>query len=255
MQEIKQQINQTISLTSANMKARYRKTIAGFLWVVLSPILMYSVQAFVFKKFLNLSIPNYSLFLLGGLLPWIMIVSSWEMSTTSIVTSGSILRSFPISPFVIVSSQILDNFINFLFAFFIVLIPMVMFTGEINIAYLFLPVALFLLLGFVWVSTSFLAICNVFYRDVKYLVSFSVSIVFFLTPIFYPESFVPAKYRWLVDINPIYAVVEPFRLILYEGNWQDLWLPFCKSIVIIITLIIGLKTFWKMKKNELYISI
>jgi len=237
------------------MKARYRKTMAGFLWVVLSPILMYSVQAFVFKKFLNLSIPNYSLFLLGGLLPWIMIVSSWEMSTTSIVSSSSILKSFSISPFVIVSSQIVDNFINFVFAFFIVLIPTVLLSGNLNVAFLFLPLALILLLAFVWVTTSLLAIFHVFYRDIKYLVSFGVSIVFFLTPIFYPVSYVPDEYRWLITINPFYAVIEPFRLILYHGEWHGLWLPFTKTIGMLIVSIITLKVFWKIKKNELYISI
>ena len=65
-------------LTVANMKARYRKTMIGFFWVVLGPILMYSVQAFVFQKFLKLELHNYYLFLLGGLLPWIFITSSWD---------------------------------------------------------------------------------------------------------------------------------------------------------------------------------
>ena len=71
---------QLISLTLANMKARYRKTFAGFLWVILNPIILYSVQSVVFRKILKIELPDYSLFLLGGLLPWIFITSTLEMS-------------------------------------------------------------------------------------------------------------------------------------------------------------------------------
>jgi ABC-type polysaccharide/polyol phosphate export permease len=68
-------------------------------------------------------------------------------------------------------------------------------------------------------------------------------------------SFVPDEYRWMVDINPFYAVIEPFRMILYYGDWTGLWMPFGKSLLILFILLVTLKSFWKLKKNELYISI
>ena len=73
-------IRQLISLTFANMKARYRKTLAGFIWVILNPIILYSVQSIVFRKILKIDVPDYSLFLMGGLLPWIFITNTLEMS-------------------------------------------------------------------------------------------------------------------------------------------------------------------------------
>lgn len=242
-------------LTLSSMKARYRKTFAGFIWVVISPIIMFSVQGFVFKKFLSLELPNYTLFLLGGLLPWIFIISSWEMSTASIVSSGETIKSFAISPFIIISAQILDNFFNFIFAFFIILIPITFYTTEFHWSYLFLPVPLIVLFLFTWLTTCLFALFHVFYRDIKYMVTFSVSILFFLTPIFYPLSFVPEKYRWIVDVNPLYSIVVPFRNILYENSIQNALTPLLKSLVLLIIMALTLKYYWRKNRNELYISI
>ena len=112
---------QSIILAMANMKARYRDTIAGFIWVVLNPLIMFGAQSVAFKKFLRLDVPNYYLFLLGGLLPWIFLVNSLQMCTPVFEEKGPLLKSFKIQPLVVLSAQLFDNFVNFLFAFFILL--------------------------------------------------------------------------------------------------------------------------------------
>ena len=121
--ELKYTARQIIALTKSNMMSRYRKTIAGFLWVVLNPILMYAVQSFVFRKLLKIDVPNYSLFLLCGLLPWIFVTMTIDMVTPILDFSSDLLKSFKMNPAVLVLSQVLDNFFNFVFAFLLVLIP------------------------------------------------------------------------------------------------------------------------------------
>src|ERR1035437_5970491 len=87
-------IRQVRALTVANLKSRYRKTFVGFLWVILNPLILYGVQSLVFMKFLKLQVPNYTLFLLSGLLPWVFIVQSVEMCTSLIVINGKLFKSF-----------------------------------------------------------------------------------------------------------------------------------------------------------------
>ena len=83
---------QVLALTRANLKARYRKTAAGFLWVVLNPLILYAAQSLVFERFLNLRVPRYSLFLGSGLLPWVFSAQTLEMCTSLFVTHGRLIR-------------------------------------------------------------------------------------------------------------------------------------------------------------------
>src|SRR5665647_1643549 len=94
---------QVKDLTVASLKSRYRKTWAGFVWVILNPLLMFGVQSLVFKRFLGLQIPDYYLFLLGGLLPWIFMSSTIQMGTPIFVTQAQLLRSFKINPMVLLA--------------------------------------------------------------------------------------------------------------------------------------------------------
>ncbi len=242
-------------LTHANMKARYRKTIVGFFWVVLNPILMYSVQAVVFTKILKLDLPDYYLFLLGGLLPWIFINSSWESCITSIVTASPILKSFQISPLVILSSAILESFVNFIAAFIILLIPTLIYSGTYSLNLLLLPFSLLLLILFTIVSTSLLATLHVFYRDVKYVTQFAMSILYFLTPIFYPESFIPENFRWIIHFNPLYILIEPFRACIYNGSTPEILLMQLKGLVLVSVLLLIFNKFWSKKKNALFLKL
>ena len=109
-------------LTKAQMKSRYRKTIAGFLWVVLNPILLFAVHAVIFKAILKIDIPNYFLFLLGGLLPWVFITSNMMMTTNAFIAQREIIRTFTLSPVSLIFAHTIDNFINFLAAFLILFI-------------------------------------------------------------------------------------------------------------------------------------
>lgn len=237
------------------MKARYRKTMIGFFWVVLNPILMYSVQAFVFQKILKIDLPNYYLFLLGGLLPWIFINSSWDSSTPSIVSNASILKSFQISPMIILSSAILDNFINFISAFLVIVIPVLFYSGSLNTSLILLPLSLLTLMIFTLATTSILSVLFVFYRDVKYVANFMMSILFFLTPIFYPQNFIPEKYQWIVNLNPIYLVIAPFRASLYGESLPVIGLMLIKALGITLLTSLLFVKIWNAKKNELFLKL
>jgi lipopolysaccharide transport system permease protein len=255
MDNLKTNWHQVKILTYANMKARYRKTIVGFFWVVLNPILMYSVQAIVFTKFLKLDLPNYYVFLLGGLLPWIFINSSWDSCITSIVTASPILKSFQISPLVILSSAILESFVNFIAAFLILLIPTLLLSETYSLNLLLLPISLLLLIMFTIVSTSLLATLHVFYRDVKYVTQFAMSILYFLTPIFYPTSFIPENYQWIIDVNPLYILIEPFRACIYNGSTSEIVMMQLKGLALVLVLLLIFNKFWSKKKNALFLKL
>jgi lipopolysaccharide transport system permease protein len=242
-------------LTFANMKARYRKTFIGFVWVVLNPILMFSVQALVFKKFLQINHPEYYLFLLGGLLPWIFINSSWDTCTTTIANASQVIKSFQISPLVIVASAILDCFVNFSAAFTIMLIPTILLSGGVSSSLALLPFSILLLILFTVSSTAIFAVLHVFYRDIKYVTHFAMGLLFFLTPIFYPPDYIPNSLQWIINFNPIFIIIAPFRSCLLEGDFLEILVMLAKGLLLgILTTLLFVKL-WQKKKNELFLKL
>ncbi len=242
---------QVRELTIASLKSRYRKTFAGFVWVVLNPLLLFGVQSLVFKSFLKIELSNYYLFLLGGLLPWVFLSSTIQMSTPIFVTQSHLLRSFKINPMVILSAQIFDNFINFMASLFFTLIPFYYFYHKSFLGLSLLPIALLPLLIGTMALSLLLSLTNVFFRDTNFVVGFAFNLLFYLTPIFYPKNFIPPSWHWIVDYNPILYLLEPFRQLIYFDGHQFL-ISLMKGLFVSITLlVVGIIT-WKRKRNVFY---
>lgn len=248
-------IRQLISLTFANMKARYRKTIAGFLWVILNPIILYSVQSVVFRKILKIDVPDYALFLMGGLLPWIFITATLEMSIPYLYNSHNLLRGFRVNPFLLILCQVLDNFFNFVVAFLIIVIPVSILSPDEHSAYLLLPIPIFILLVGVAAIASLSSLMNVFYRDTKFVLTFVLNIMYFITPIFYPIEFVPLEYRWIIDINPLFYLVEAFRSTVYGFDPGYFWPAIAKASAVSLGFALFSFLYWRRRKNDLYYYI
>lgn len=205
------------TMTAANLKSRYRNTVYGFLWVILNPLMLYLAQVFAFTMLFHGKFNNYPLFLMGGLLPWLFLVQSVDMCTGIFLNNSYILRNLPVNPLVLPFSQMLDNFVNFMAAFFI-LIFYFCFTGKLSVFVLpGLVVPIVLLFMMTTAMSTALAVLNVRYRDIKFVVSFLFTMLYFLTPIFYSASIVPEHIRWFLLKNPIYALILPFQELLVYG--------------------------------------
>ena len=247
---------QTLDFTVASMKSRYRKTIAGFLWVLLNPVIMFGVQAVVFHKFLRLDIPDYHLFLVGGLIPWIFMVHTIQMGTSSLVANASLLRSFRVHALVLVGASVLDNFINFAMTLVLVVVPVVLFSDQgLSWTLLWTPVTLLPLVLITFSFTILMAVTNVFYRDTNFVLGFIFSIFFFITPIFYPPEFIPANLQWLIDFNFFFHAIAPFRSTVYSNDpfaWVPLWftgMGWGLGLMLLTTY------YWRKKRNEIFIAL
>ena len=226
-------IRQVVILTISNLKSRYRNTWAGYLWVILNPLFLYTAQSYVFYFVLRIDIRNYPLYLALGLLPWIFLVSSNEMSTSSLVVSSRMLKSFPVRPLALIFAQIADNFINYLSAFVLLLIPIGLYTKwpMFNLIYLALP----LLSLFIFVSSfCFLtAQVNVFFRDARFILNFLFQVGFFITPIFY-------------------YLIKPFQILNFEFTLQQYFKEVAHSWLVSLAVLLISTYFWRKNRNALY---
>lgn len=244
---------QSRALTAANLKSRYRNTFAGFLWVVLNPLIVYGTQSYVFHTILKLQVDRYRLFLLSGLLPWIFITQSLEMCTSLYTSSARLLKSFPVHPLVYLAAQLFDNFVNFIAAFLLILLAVFIWDPVEPLRILLLPLPLVLLFGAVFGMAWMLATVQVFLRDTRFIITFALNLLFFLTPIFYPASFVPEEYRWIIRLNPVNHLIQPFRALIYdELQLSSIVQSMLMSGMIATLSLSAAALFWSRKKNDVY---
>ena len=246
---------QVYALTTSQMKSRYRKTFAGLIWVLLSPIIIFGVQAFAFKTVLKLEIEHYRLFLLSGLIPWIFIVQSLQMSVNTFTSKSHLMKSFRLNPIVFIFSSILDNFINFMIALLILLIPILSTSPFDPWGISFLPFGMLILsIGCVLICLL-MATTQVFFRDLQFVIGFLLTMMFFITPIYFTKEFMPEEFKWLIFFNPIYTIIEPFRMCLYKFNFSEFLQSFLKALGFISILSVFVFSYWQKKKDELFFRI
>jgi len=252
--EFNQFWSQVTELTQASLKSRYRRTFAGFIWVVLNPLMMFGVQSLVFKTFMRIDVPNYYLFLLGGLLPWIFFSQTIQMGTPIFVAQSHLLRSFKINPMVILASQVLDNFINFIASFLLILLPFYLLSGQNLLPLLLLPLAIVALLIATLGACIIFGTINVFFRDTNFVIGFMFSLLFFMTPIFYPKEYVPERWQWLVELNPLNYLLGPFKIIIHNqgiGFVNSILWSFGVAIAFALIAILV----WRKKRNGFYFRL
>lgn len=243
-------------LVRANLKSRYRDTFSGLLWVILQPIILYGAQAYVFHFILKLQVDNYLLFLLSGLIPWVFIMQSLEMGVGALVNQSRFLKSFTISPLVVVFSLVIENIFNFLIAFLLLVIPLSLHSKVSLIQTLLLPLPLLSLVVFTGSLTFFLSISQVFFRDVRFILSFALTVSYYLTPVLYPSQIIPEQLSLVAKVNPFRYIIEPFQILFSKNSVDTLWFYSLATSYFLSALMLLICLFtWRRTKNDIYLHI
>ena len=248
-------LNLVLSLAKRELAARYKGSVLGILWAVLTPIVMIAIFtiifAGIFKAKFGASNSNwdYALYLFCGLLPWNAFQESVQLSSTTIVGHANLVKRvvFPLETLPV--SQSLAAIANQMFGTIALLFALVIIRRELHPTIVMLPVLLIpqfvATLGAAWL----LAALGVFIRDIVQGISLVLMAWLYLTPIIYPESMVPSRYQSLVNLNPFTALVRSYRRIILEGALPD-WRGLAYfSAFAVASFLIGYWWFAKSRKN------
>ncbi len=214
LREIAKNRDILFDLARKNFRLRYAEARLGLAWTVILPILLALAIKFVFTVVFKIHIENFALFALAGILPWIFFSNSLMEATNSLISSKSLFLHANMPKAVIPLSVVLVNFLLFLIS--VGVIGPFFFISSLR-GLFFLPVlVLFILVHLLFCAgMSLLFSCiNVYYRDLTHLLSIGMMIWFWATPVFYPLSLVPEKFRWLSFLNPMTYYVVSYRDIL-----------------------------------------
>jgi lipopolysaccharide transport system permease protein len=228
-----------------DIQIRYKQTAIGVLWVVVQPVASILVFSLFFGRLAKIpsnGVP-YPLFVFAALLPWQVFSRAMMEASNSLVTDQRLVSRayFPriLVPVASVTAALFDFGITFLL--FLGLMLAYGIHPGINI--LFLPIFLFLMTATALGVSFWLAPLNIEYRDVAYVLPFLTQIWLFLTPVVYPSTLVPEKWRFLYGMNPLAGVVEGFRWALLGTGPGPSPMLFASSAIAIILVITGIVWF------------
>lgn len=210
-------------LVARDVKLRYRGTILGFLWCLLSPLLMTLVLTLLFTVFSRGSTqPHYPLFVLIGFLVWSFHANAIFGAIGSITGNDALILKNHFPREILPLSVVLANAVNFLFTLPVLAAFLLFFGVPLGWAMLFLPIAVIIQVVFLIGFAFIFATLNVFYRDTGIIMESLMLAWFFLTPIFYqPADLFPEYQRLMYILNPPASVVAIYRDILYSSALPD----------------------------------
>lgn len=233
-------------LTWRDVKVRYKQTALGAAWAIIQPLLTMTIFTVIFGNFAKIPSDGlpYSIFAYTALLPWTYFAQAISRSGASLVGSANLITKIYFPRLIVPISAAVAPLVDFAIAFVILLGMMAWFGIAPNWGVLILP--LFLLLAFVMALAVglFLSALNVRYRDVGHTIPFLIQFWMYASPVAYPVSLVPERWRPLYSLNPMVGVIEGFRWALLGKERPD-FVVITASAVVIAALLTGGVIFFK----------
>jgi ABC-type polysaccharide/polyol phosphate export permease len=233
MREIFQYRDLILALVARELKVRYRRSAIGFTWTMLQPLLMMLVLQVVFNSLFRFKLPegtNYPVYALSGILFWNFFSQSIVASMNSLRGNSPILRKLPVPKEVFPLSTVISGVINLVLALVPLLLIMAVTRQPMGPSLLFLPVSILLAALFTLGAGLLLSPLSVFFTDVVEMIGVLLSILMYLTPIFYPMKILEnSRYLPLVRYNPVRSILEVFRDPIFLGKvppWTHLSVSF-----------------------------
>jgi len=235
-------------LVTKELKARYRGTFLGFLWSFLNPLIAMLSYVLVFSVYMKVQMENYSVFLLSGFLPWTWFASSINEASKSILINGGLIKKIYMPTEIFPCVYVISNLINFLFSLPVLLLLILFLNLKINLSsLLFFPLLIIVQLLFTAGIAFFVSSMTVKFRDFVYVIPNIITIWYFLTPIMYPSTLIPEKFKLLLWLNPFALLSIAYQDILYYNRPPSMQNITATGILSLIILLFGLTIFNKLK--------
>jgi len=234
-----------------DIKIRYKQTVLGALWAIIQPFFTMVVFTIFFGNFAKVpseGVP-YPVFSYSALVPWTYFSGALGLTGNSLVGNSNLLTKVYFPRFAIPASAALSGILDFFIASIILFGIMIYFHIPLSFNLFFWPIfvipLILLALGLGMIFSSL----NVKYRDIKYTIPFMIQIWLFVTPIIYPISILPEKYKRLVALNPMTGIIEAFRSTVIPNKQVDFGLLLYSVVVSLFLFLLGLMYFRKTEKE------
>jgi lipopolysaccharide transport system permease protein len=232
-----------------DVKVRYKQTVIGAAWAVIQPLMTMVVFTIFFGKLAQMQSNGlpYQVFSYAGLLPWTYFSTALANATATVVEQQRVITKVYFPRLVLPLSAVFSGLVDFAIAFLVYIPLQLYFHIFPTRSIVFLPVFLLLAILTALAVGLWLSALNAIYRDVRYVMPFLLQFWMFASPVIYPVSQVPARWRALYGLNPMAGVIEGFRWSL-TGTGRPPGMLFAISVGMVLLLLYGgLVYFQKME--------
>lgn len=242
--------------TKRDLLARYKGSYLGILWSFLTPLLMLTVYTFVFSEVFKAkwgvgsdSKVEFAMVIFCGLTAFNLFAECINRAPGLVLSNANYVKKvvFPLE--ILPVAVLLSALVQAAISLFILLIGLVVLMGVFNWTLVFLPLVLIPLLLFTLGLSWFLASLGVYLRDIGQIVSVFTQALMFLSPIFYPASAIPEKFRLILYLNPINYVVEDMRRIIIWGQMPEWNWLINGTLVGLLVSVLGYIWFQRTRKG------
>jgi ABC-type polysaccharide/polyol phosphate export permease len=206
---------------------------------MLNPLLTMVVMTIVFSYFFRFTVERYPVYVLSGMVVWIFFSQSTSQAMHALVWGGGLSNKIFVPKGAFVVSAVFGGLINLFLALAPLALIILVLGQPLSLAVLFLPVSILLVLLFALGVGLIAAALAVLFADVIDIYQFILSVLMYLTPIYYPSSIVPPGFSFFLQLNPIYYFVEIFRLPIYQGLLPEPYILLRAMLISVSTLVVG----------------
>lgn len=233
-----------------DIRGKYKGSFLGVLWSFINPLLLTLVYAIVFPFLLKNTEANYVTFIVIGMLPWNYFTTVITLSHSCVLYSGGIIKKVYFPREILPISVNISGLINFLISCIIIFIFLIVSKIGFSIYILFLPLIVITQFILLQGITFIISAVNVYIRDLEYIVTFLINMLFYATPILYSTTlFEGSIIKYLIMLNPMATIINGYRDILFYQMMPNIKLILIVLLFSLVLLYIGFKIFKKLERG------
>lgn len=209
------------NLITRDVKLRYRRTYLGFIWAMMNPLLKMTILVFVFRSVFHSQVEHYAVYVLSGMLLWEVFARGTATAMAVVQQNSEIRKRIYVPAAIFVLASISGAVINFLFA----LLPLILLTladgirPQADWLLLIIPV---IALGLFSLGVGLImSTLSALFADTANIYEVALYGYFYLTPVIYPIEILPLPLQLVQRVNPMFAILDSFRLLLMTGTLPD----------------------------------
>lgn len=235
---LQRQFEITLQLVIKDFRVRYKGTVLGYAWALVTPLLLALIFNFVFQHIMRFEIPDYPLYLVTGLFAWQWFSNSVSGGALCFLHNASLIKKLRFPRFLIPLSVVIIDALHFALAIPIIIIFLLLWDKSIlYFSWLYgVPLICVTQLAIIYGLTLCTSSLNTIFRDIDRIVTLLVTMLFYLTPIVYPLSAVPDNLSGFIEANPMTGVISSWHGLFLHGavDWSSLSYSMASAVVLIV---------------------